>query len=43
MVTRELLTSSQRAYYYEIPEYMDQREILRYYTIWGTAEIYTLS
>ncbi|AKR13250.1 hypothetical protein AC241_31865 (plasmid) [Bacillus thuringiensis] len=33
MVTRELLTSSQRAYFYEIPEYMDQREILRYYTI----------
>ncbi|HEQ3529414.1 TPA: DUF4158 domain-containing protein, partial [Bacillus cereus] len=33
MVTRELLTSSQRVYYYEIPEYMDQREIVRYYTI----------
>ncbi|PGU92156.1 DUF4158 domain-containing protein, partial [Bacillus cereus] len=33
MVTRELLTSSQRAYFYEIPEYMDQQEILRYYTI----------
>ena len=29
MVTRELLTSSQRAYFYEIPEGMDQREIVR--------------
>nr|WP_242476392.1 DUF4158 domain-containing protein [Bacillus cereus] len=33
MVTRELLTSSQRGYFYEIPECMDQREIVRYYTI----------
>lgn len=33
MVTRELLTASQRAYFYEIPEYIDQREVLRYYTI----------
>lgn len=33
MVTRELLTSTQRAYFYEIPEHMDEREILRYYTI----------
>lgn len=33
MVTRELLTSSQRAYFYEIPEGMDQRKIVRYYTI----------
>lgn len=31
--TRELLTAEQREYFYEIPEHMDEREILRYYTI----------
>jgi len=31
--TRELLTTAQREYFYGIPEYMDEREILRYYTI----------
>ncbi|HDR7612929.1 TPA: Tn3 family transposase [Bacillus mycoides] len=33
MKTRELLTAEQRAYFYEVPEYMDERDILRYYTI----------
>lgn len=33
MVKRELLTISQRAYFYDIPEYMDQRVIVRYYRI----------
>ncbi|MFK4316124.1 hypothetical protein ABH953_004954 [Bacillus sp. RC236] len=33
MKTRELLTTEQREYFYEIPEHMDEREILRYYTI----------
>ncbi|WP_412675966.1 Tn3 family transposase [Bacillus paramycoides] len=33
MKTRELLTTAQREYFYGIPDYMDEREILRYYTI----------
>ncbi|HDR5272770.1 TPA: DUF4158 domain-containing protein, partial [Bacillus thuringiensis] len=33
MKTRELLTAEQREYFYEVPEHMDEREILRYYTI----------
>lgn len=33
MKTRELLTVEQREYFYEVPEHMDEREILRYYTI----------
>ncbi|WIY58880.1 hypothetical protein [Bacillus arachidis] len=33
MKTRELLTTTQREYFNEIPKYMDEREILRYYTI----------
>ncbi|MCC3689423.1 DUF4158 domain-containing protein [Bacillus cereus] len=33
MKTRELLTAEQREYFYGIPNHMDEREILRYYTI----------
>ncbi|OOR50353.1 DUF4158 domain-containing protein [Bacillus pseudomycoides] len=33
MKTRELLTTSQREGFYGIPEYMEEREILRYNTI----------
>lgn len=31
--TRELLTTEQREYFYGVPEHMDERKILRYYTI----------
>ncbi|XMA23507.1 Tn3 family transposase (plasmid) [Bacillus bombysepticus] len=33
MKTRELLTTEQREYFYSIPDVMDERETLRYYTI----------
>ncbi|WP_142318868.1 hypothetical protein [Bacillus cereus] len=33
MKTRELLTVEQRDYFYGVPEHMEGREILRYYTI----------
>lgn len=31
--TRELLTDAQRTFFYEIPSQMDERELIRYYTL----------
>uniref|UniRef100_UPI00402A7CE3 Tn3 family transposase n=1 Tax=Bacillus sp. DX2.2 TaxID=3073452 RepID=UPI00402A7CE3 len=33
MKTRELLTDAQRTFFYEIPSQMDERELIRYYTL----------
>ncbi|MDF9655527.1 DUF4158 domain-containing protein, partial [Bacillus cereus] len=33
MATREVLTQTQREYFYELPDQMSERERIRYYTL----------